>query len=682
MRNLNDDLRPGKTELRIRLREGAFGLGLDADNVARQLRVAFQGSKADEIQVGPESYEIDVQLRPTDQNTLADLETFYFTGPAGEQIPLATVAEVWQDRGWSRIARIDGLRTVTVRGGVDTRKANTADLLRRLRRDFLPELQEKYPDLRFEFEGQSKEAATTQQSMMRAMLVGLLGVFAILSFQFRSYLEPLTVMIAIPLALIGVIWGHLLMGVDFSMPSMLGYASLAGVVVNDSILLVLFLKAERDRRARRAGGLRPGQPHAFPRDPAHVADHDRRPAAAALGAQPAGAGADSAGGQYRVRTDGVDGPRAVRHPVPVRDPGRPRLGHHNRQLRACALDGTYPKPQDRNKSLPPALLFLSGLTTEEVENGKMSYQQHSLCAIALLCASLLNLLAAGEPLDGLVQHGYAMNGDVRLHFVAAGEGPLVIMLHGFPDYWYSWRHQIEELSKTHRVVAMDLRGYNLSDQPEDVSDYVMLALVSDVVAVLDHLGEKNAFVVGNDWGGAIAWLMAAFEPQRVKGLIVCNLPHPTCFSRELRENPRQKEASQYAKAFCEEGAGQRLTPEALVEIVAKDREEEVRAHYLEAFRRSSITGMLNYYRAAFPKSDAVAHLRSLILPRIKCPTLVIHGLKDKALLASGLNNTWDYVDAELTIVTLPQAGHFVHQDAPEKANQLIGDWLGQVDPDG
>ncbi|MGI9428884.1 MAG: efflux RND transporter permease subunit, partial [Bythopirellula sp.] len=110
VRNLSDDLRPGKTELRIRLRDGAMGLGLDADNVARQLRVAFQGGKADEIQVGTESYEIDVQLRPDDQNTLADLETFYFTGTTGEQIPLATVAEVTQDRGWSRIARVNGLR--------------------------------------------------------------------------------------------------------------------------------------------------------------------------------------------------------------------------------------------------------------------------------------------------------------------------------------------------------------------------------------------------------------------------------------------------------------------------------------------------------------------------------------------------------------------------------------------
>ncbi|MEM9660209.1 MAG: efflux RND transporter permease subunit, partial [Planctomycetota bacterium] len=192
--NLNDDLRPGKAELRIRLREGAFGLGLDAESAARQLRVAFQGGKADEIQVGPESYEIDVQYRWEDQNTLTDLETFYFTGDAGQQIPLASVGKVHQGRGWSRIARVDGLRTVTVRGDVDTRVANTADLLGRLQRDFLPGLKEKHPKLLFEFEGESKEANTTQESMMRAMLVGLLGVFVILSFQFGSYLEPFVVM--------------------------------------------------------------------------------------------------------------------------------------------------------------------------------------------------------------------------------------------------------------------------------------------------------------------------------------------------------------------------------------------------------------------------------------------------------------------------------------------------------
>jgi multidrug efflux pump subunit AcrB len=245
--NLNDDLRIGKPELHVRLREGATGLGLNADAVARQLRVAFQGGTADEIQVGSESYEIDVQYRPSDQNTLADFENFYLTGPTGDQVPLATVADVWQRSGWSRIARINGLRAITVRGEVDTRKANTSALLGKFRQEYLPVLEEKHPNLRFEFEGQAKEASTTQRSMMRAMAVGLLGVFAILSFQFRSYLEPFTVMMAIPLALIGVLWGHLAMGVEFSMPSMLGFASLAGIVVNDSILLVLFLKAERDQ---------------------------------------------------------------------------------------------------------------------------------------------------------------------------------------------------------------------------------------------------------------------------------------------------------------------------------------------------------------------------------------------------------------------------------------------------
>jgi multidrug efflux pump subunit AcrB len=139
------------------------------------------------------------------------------------------------------------MRTVTVRGDVDTRRANTANLLSQMQRELLTQLRDSHPGVLFEFEGEAKEARITQRSMMRGMAVGLIGVFVILSFQFRSYLEPFTVMMAIPLALIGVLWGHLLMGVDICMPSMLGFASLAGIVVNDSILLILFLKAERDQ---------------------------------------------------------------------------------------------------------------------------------------------------------------------------------------------------------------------------------------------------------------------------------------------------------------------------------------------------------------------------------------------------------------------------------------------------
>ncbi len=243
--NLAEDLRQGKPELRLRLREGAFGLGLDAATVSRQLRAAFQGTTADEIQVGSEPYEIDVQLNHADQDSLADLDYFHCTLPNGRQIPLAAVAEVENATGWSRIARVDGKRTVSVHGDIDSRQTNTVRVISQLEHDFLPDLDKRYPDITVSFEGETKEAAITQASMRRGMLIGVIGVFVLLSFQFRSYVEPLIVMAAIPFALIGVIGGHLVLGIDISTPSMLGFISLAGIVVNDSILLVLFLKMQR-----------------------------------------------------------------------------------------------------------------------------------------------------------------------------------------------------------------------------------------------------------------------------------------------------------------------------------------------------------------------------------------------------------------------------------------------------
>ncbi len=243
--NLAEDLRRGKPELRVRLREGALGLGLDATAVSRQLRAAFHGVTADEIQVEAESYEIDVQLERSDQDSLADLDYFHITLPDGKQVPLSTVAEIENETGWSRIARVDGRRTVTVRGDVDALQTNTVKVIAQLEREFFPQLAERHPEIVVSYEGEIKETGTTQASMRRSMLVGLLGIFVLLSFQFRSYIEPLIVMAAIPFALIGVTAGHFLMGIDLSMPSLLGLVSLAGIVVNDSILLVLFLKARR-----------------------------------------------------------------------------------------------------------------------------------------------------------------------------------------------------------------------------------------------------------------------------------------------------------------------------------------------------------------------------------------------------------------------------------------------------
>ncbi|MCP4996025.1 MAG: efflux RND transporter permease subunit [Gammaproteobacteria bacterium] len=240
--DLSDDLRPGKMELRLTLKDGALALGLDASTIANQLRAAFYGTTAKEIQVGIEEYEIDVRLQGSDKQSLEDLETFRITTPAGDQIPLSTVVNLTQDRGFSRIQRINGLRTVTVKGDMDTRIANSREVVEHTRINFLPQLKEQFPSVRVGIEGQSAQTAKTGNSMIQAFGMGLIGIFILLSFQFRGYMEPLVVMAVIPLALIGVIWGHLLMGLYLTMPSIIGFASLAGIVVNDSILLVEFLK--------------------------------------------------------------------------------------------------------------------------------------------------------------------------------------------------------------------------------------------------------------------------------------------------------------------------------------------------------------------------------------------------------------------------------------------------------
>lgn len=242
VRNVADDLRQGKNEFRISLKEGAFGLGLNTTTMANQVRAAFQGITADEVQVGDESYEIDVRLSADEQNNLADLDYFQFTLDNGKQVPLETVANVEPTRGWSRIARVDGKRTVTVRGDTDARVVQGSTLVGLFQKEKVEGFEKKYPGVKFNFEGAAKESQTTSRSMASAAAMGLIGVFVLLSFQFRSYIEPLIVMSAIPLALIGVLWGHMIMGLDMSMPSMMGFVSLSGIVVNDSLLLVLFLK--------------------------------------------------------------------------------------------------------------------------------------------------------------------------------------------------------------------------------------------------------------------------------------------------------------------------------------------------------------------------------------------------------------------------------------------------------
>ena len=242
VRDLYDDLRPGKPEFVVRLKPGARARGFEAQMIARQLRAAFYGQTAGEIMVREQPYEINVGLADGDRDRSMDLENFYILDRAGNRVPLTSVAWVIPDRGYAGIRRVNGVRTVTVTGDVDTRLANAMAVVADTRARFIPKLLLEFPGVRVALEGQNKETKKSLTGMIKALVVGIFGVFCLLSFQFRSFREPLVIMVTIPFAFIGVVYGHLIMGIDLCMPSILGFVSLGGIVVNDSILLVYFIK--------------------------------------------------------------------------------------------------------------------------------------------------------------------------------------------------------------------------------------------------------------------------------------------------------------------------------------------------------------------------------------------------------------------------------------------------------
>ncbi len=245
--DLDDDLRPGKPEFRIKMTKGALAMGLDARTIAGQLRAAFYGTTASEVQYGGESYEITVKIAEEDMKYVSDLSRFHILSASGAKVPLQSVATIEQGRGFARINRINSLRTVTITGDIDTTRANASEIIANTKKLFFPKLAENFPDITILLEGQEKETKSSMQGMVKAFAIGVFGVFILLSLQFRSYLEPLVVMTIIPFALIGVIWGHILLGLNLSMPSIMGFVSLAGIVVNDSILLVTFIRNHMEK---------------------------------------------------------------------------------------------------------------------------------------------------------------------------------------------------------------------------------------------------------------------------------------------------------------------------------------------------------------------------------------------------------------------------------------------------
>ena len=279
-----------------------------------------------------------------------------------------------------------------------------------------------------------------------------------------------------------------------------------------------------------------------------------------------------------------------------------------------------------------------------------------------------------------VKHGYATSdGGVKIHYATLGEGPLVVMIHGFPDFWYSWRHQMNALSDQFQVVAIDQRGYNLSDKPKGVEHYDAKLLVADVAAVIKHLGRDRATIVGHDWGGFVAWQFAMTQPQMTQNLVVLNLPHPTGLLRELRTNAEQIKNSEYARTFQKLTPadptvffGRPMTPDNMSGWVT---DPAARKRYVEAFGRSDLEAMLNYYKRNYPASSGAELAAPPDFPKIQAPVLLFHGLGDFALHRNGLSGTWDWVEKDLTIVTIPKASHFVQQDAAELVSSTMKAWL-------
>jgi epoxide hydrolase 4 len=319
-------------------------------------------------------------------------------------------------------------------------------------------------------------------------------------------------------------------------------------------------------------------------------------------------------------------------------------------------------------------------------------------------------------------HEYADVNGVKLHYARAGHGPLIVFLHGFPEFWYEWHHQIAEFSQDHTVVAPDMRGYNLSSKPTELAEYAVPKLVEDVRALTSGLlkstGGEKFTLVAHDWGGVVAWVFAAMHPQMLDALVIVNAPHPTIFGKLLSEDPAQQRASQYMLMFRGPQAEAALSANSYAMLTSmvlgaglKDGTvtEADRKMYVDAWSQpGALTGGLNYYRASAVgppapseaagrrvegpaaaggtaarsgTQPAVSEAGGRAEPRVEAPalivrvpTLVIWGEKDTALLTNNLEGL-DRMVPTLTIKRVPEGTHWIVREKPAEVNRLIREFM-------
>ena len=268
---------------------------------------------------------------------------------------------------------------------------------------------------------------------------------------------------------------------------------------------------------------------------------------------------------------------------------------------------------------------------------------------------------SGASQSGLME-GYANGDAARLFFVQGGEGPLMLFLHGLPDNWALYRSQLAEFSRDHMVVAPNLRGFPPSDRPEAVEAYAMPRSLGDVHALLRHFGRERCILVGNDWGGYIAWVFASAYPNRVERLIILNAPHPAIFLHEVRNNAAQIQASQYE-------CGKNSAPAPYSPYYNYTRADPIKVPC--SVSDAANTEMPDLAAAFFADVAEPPATTSL---RVDIPTLVLWGIKDPALLPGQLDGLHEYAP-NATVVRIEDAGHYPMQSHPMLVNRAIRDFL-------
>ena len=266
---------------------------------------------------------------------------------------------------------------------------------------------------------------------------------------------------------------------------------------------------------------------------------------------------------------------------------------------------------------------------------------------------------------------------IQFHYVTEGEGPLMLLLHGFPEYWYSWRHQISEFAKNYKVVALDMRGYGQTDRPLGKENYTIEVLVNDVKEVINALGYKKCVLVGHDWGAIVAWYTAMHAESFVDKLIVMNVPHPQCYMENLNLNqvlrswyiwffqlPKLPERYVKAKDFkwISDQFGNAVNPSAF-------SEEDLNNYKENAAIPGALTAMINYYR-----NLPAEMLKRDVTPIIHAPTLMLWGENDVYTSKDTTQGTDKYVK-NLELKFLPNCSHWTQQDCPKEVNQLMTDFL-------